>query len=212
MAKTTCHNIYKHALKNAKKKREAEDSETTPCWPILPILDKSAEGDTNQAAEHNTPLAAEHNTPLAAETSEEVVGQGQGQGAERAAEGGFQLGSGAGASAENYSLLDLIAEDVLDSNARSGRPSSLTVEEKKQLVRVVKRSFLTRRMRLVDLRREAGLSHASDTTVFRALHEQGFKAYHEEFKFILTAENKAERMVSTYDTPCLAFSQKTCTT
>ena len=49
----------------------------------------------------------------------------------------------------------------------------------------------------VDLRREAGLSHVSDITVFRALHEQGFKAYHEEFKFILTVENKAERMVST---------------
>ena len=46
-------------------------------------------------------------------------------------------------------------------------------------------------MRLVDLRREADLSHVSDTTIFRALHEQGFKAYHEEFKFILTAENKA---------------------
>ena len=47
-------------------------------------------------------------------------------------------------------------------------------------------------MRLVDLQREADLSHASDTTVFCALHEQGFKASYEEFKFILTAEIKAE--------------------
>ena len=92
--------------------------------------------------------------------------------------------------------MDLIAADILNPNTRSGRPTSLTLEEKKHLVVTVKMSFTTRRMRLVDLRREASLSHVSDSTVFRALHEHGLKAYHEEFKFILSAENKAERLVS----------------
>jgi len=48
-------------------------------------------------------------------------------------------------------------------------------------------------MELIDIRREAGLSHVSDSTVMRALHEQGIKAYREEFKFILKDENMAIR-------------------
>jgi len=48
-------------------------------------------------------------------------------------------------------------------------------------------------MKLIDIRREAGLSHVSDSTVMRALHEQGIKAYREEFKFILKDENMAIR-------------------
>jgi len=48
-------------------------------------------------------------------------------------------------------------------------------------------------MELADLRREAGLSHVSDTT---ALNEQSIKAYREGFKFILTQEYMAIRKVS----------------
>jgi hypothetical protein len=53
-------------------------------------------------------------------------------------------------------------------------------------------------MRVIDLRREALLSHISDSTILRALHEQGIQAYREEFKFILQPHNMAQRLVSTY--------------
>ena len=49
-------------------------------------------------------------------------------------------------------------------------------------------------MKLIDIRREAVLSHVSDSTVMRALHEQGIKAYREEFKFILKDENMPSPM------------------
>ncbi|RPA97195.1 hypothetical protein L873DRAFT_1771557 [Choiromyces venosus 120613-1] len=49
-------------------------------------------------------------------------------------------------------------------------------------------------MRLVDIRRESGLSHVSDTTIWKALRERGIKAYREEFKFILKSENKLQRL------------------
>ncbi|KAF8252024.1 hypothetical protein K440DRAFT_636206 [Wilcoxina mikolae CBS 423.85] len=43
--------------------------------------------------------------------------------------------------------------------------------------------------------RSAGLGHVSDTTVWKALHERGIKAYHEEFQSILSSENKAVRVL-----------------
>jgi hypothetical protein len=98
-------------------------------------------------------------------------------------------------SGPELSLQELISQDALDPKKRTGRPQSLTEAEKDRLVATVKRDFKTRRMRLVDLRREAGLSHVSDTTVFRALQERGLKAYREEFKFILSEENKKIRLV-----------------
>lgn len=101
---------------------------------------------------------------------------------------------------EEFSLLELISKDCLDPDARSGRPKALSEEEKDQLVATVKRDFNTRRMKLVDLRREAELSHVCDTTVYNALYEHGIKAYQEEFKFILSPENKATHMVSTSTT------------
>lgn len=94
------------------------------------------------------------------------------------------------------SLLELISKDCLDPDARSGRPKALSEEEKDRLIATVKRDFDTRRMKLVDLRQEAGLSHVSDSTVYKALREQEIKAYWEEFKFILLPENKTTRLVS----------------
>jgi transposase len=94
-----------------------------------------------------------------------------------------------------FDLRELLSADVLNPNKRSGRPEVLTEEEKDRLVATVKRDFKTRRMRLVDLRREAGLSHVSDQTVLNALHERKLKAYREEFKFILTENNKKIRLV-----------------
>lgn len=96
---------------------------------------------------------------------------------------------------EEIPLLELIAADVLKPDSRSGRPQVLSEEEKDRLVAVVKRDFKTRRMKVVDLRQEAGLSHVSDFPILKALHERGLKAYREEFKFILTTENKAVRLV-----------------
>jgi hypothetical protein len=96
---------------------------------------------------------------------------------------------------QELDLLDLLSADVLDADKRSGQPEILTKAEKDRLVATVKRDFKTRRMRLVDIRREARLSHVSDSTVFKALRERGLKAYKEEFKFILNAENKQIRLV-----------------
>ena len=96
---------------------------------------------------------------------------------------------------EELSLLDLLAAGNLDSRPRSGRPQALSEAEKDHLVATVKRDFRTRRMVLVDLRREAGLSHVCNTTVWNALRERGIKAYREQFKFILTTHNKKIRLV-----------------
>ena len=93
------------------------------------------------------------------------------------------------------SVVELIASDVLDVTKRPGRPSILSAEDKDRLVAFVKRDFHTRRMKLVDIRREVGFGHVSDSTVYRALLERGMKAYREDFKFILTAENKLVRLV-----------------
>jgi hypothetical protein len=59
------------------------------------------------------------------------------------------------------SLQELIAADVLDPKRRLGRPQALSEAEKAHLVATVKRDFKTQRMRLVDIRREAGLAHVS---------------------------------------------------
>jgi hypothetical protein len=50
-------------------------------------------------------------------------------------------------------------------------------------------------MRLVGIRRKAGLAHVSDSTVLKALHERKLKAYREEYKFIPSSENKRIRLV-----------------
>jgi hypothetical protein len=50
-------------------------------------------------------------------------------------------------------------------------------------------------MRVVDLQQEVGLGHVCQTTIFKALHENGVKVYEEDFKFILSTENKDIRKV-----------------
>jgi transposase len=107
----------------------------------------------------------------------------------------LDIGGSAEPQYAELSLQELIAAEVLDPKKRIGRPETLTEAEKDHLVATVKRDFKTRRMRLVDIRREAGLTHVSDTTVFRALHERKIKAYREEFKFILSSDNKQIRLV-----------------
>ena len=93
------------------------------------------------------------------------------------------------------SLNELISSTNLDSNARSGRPALMSKEDKDRLVAFIKRDFDTRRMQMVDIQWEAGFSHVSVTTLLRALKERKIGAYHEEFKPILTAENKKLRLV-----------------
>ena len=95
----------------------------------------------------------------------------------------------------SFSLLELISAKVLDPNVQSGRPAALTENEKDNLIDFVKRNFMTRRMKLVDIRQEAGLSHVCNGTVFSALVERGLGAYREEFKFILSPESKTQRLV-----------------
>jgi len=91
--------------------------------------------------------------------------------------------------------MELISASVLDSAPRSGRPTCMTEEDKNELVKFVKKDFTTRRMTLCDIRREAGLSHVSDSSVYRALQERGIGAYQEVFKFILNKENQKKRLV-----------------
>lgn len=63
------------------------------------------------------------------------------------------------------------------------------------MIRTVKRDWGTRHMSLTEIQCEARLGHVSKSTVLRALHERGLKAYREEFKFILTPENKLPRLL-----------------
>lgn len=193
VAKSTCHNIYKHALQNVRKKCELEDN---TCQPILAGAKSDAESNTIQATECDTVWVVEQLgegggfgwgqgmieqdsrelelgirqgmsvgvdlRPVAGTDSELGSGAEPGSGNEQGSGIGLvgmqetEQGSGSSqpgvaTSPEIYSLLDLISADVLDPNTRTGRPSALTREEKKQLVKTVKRSFTTRRMQLVDL-------------------------------------------------------------
>jgi len=97
---------------------------------------------------------------------------------------------------EPIGLLELVEAKCLDPNPRSGRPEVLSEEDKDRLVETVKKNFASRRMKLVDIRREAELSHVGDGTVFRALAARGIHAYHEEFKPILGPEHRQNRLVS----------------
>jgi len=94
-----------------------------------------------------------------------------------------------------FFLLELISAKVLDPNVRTRRPAALTENEKDNLIACVKRNFITRRMKLVDIRQEAGLSHVCNGTVFNTLVERRLGAYWEEFKFILSPESKTKRLV-----------------
>ena len=91
---------------------------------------------------------------------------------------------------EPIGLLELGEAKCLDPHPQPGRPEVLTEVDKDRLVETVKRNFASRRMKLVDIRREAGLSHVGDGTVFRALAARGIHAYQEEFKPILGPEYK----------------------
>ena len=92
-------------------------------------------------------------------------------------------------------LSELLAPEWLDADKRTGRPNRLSPAEKARLVNLVRQSWTTRRMSLVDMQCHASLGHASLATLYRALAEAGIKAYIEEFKFILDAENMLVRMV-----------------
>ncbi|RPB00586.1 hypothetical protein L873DRAFT_1897670, partial [Choiromyces venosus 120613-1] len=97
-------------------------------------------------------------------------------------------------SDKEFSLMELISASVLDSDPHSGHPPSFSESDKDKLVKLVKKDFITRRMTLCDIQREAGLSHVCKTTVFRALQERGIGAYPEVFKFILSKENQKKRL------------------
>ena len=92
-------------------------------------------------------------------------------------------------------LSELLAKDCLDTNPRSGRPVVLTIGQKKILADKEREDFRSRRMRVVDLQQEAGVGHVCRTTAAKALREKGIKAYREDFKFILSTENKFIRKV-----------------
>ncbi|KAA8913099.1 hypothetical protein FN846DRAFT_886784 [Sphaerosporella brunnea] len=79
----------------------------------------------------------------------------------------------------------------------TGRPPKLTEVDKDELVAIVKRDWATRHMSLVEIKQTAGprFENVSETIILAALHERGIKAYREDFKFILKAEDKLQRLV-----------------
>ena len=77
-------------------------------------------------------------------------------------------------------LLELLSADCLNSDARCGRPESLSNAERDHLIATAKRDWGTRHMSLIEIQREAGLRHVHYATIIRALHSQGIKAYVEE--------------------------------
>lgn len=72
---------------------------------------------------------------------------------------------------------------------RPGRQPCLSTEEKHHLISV-RRDWKSRHMTLVDLQLEANLGHVSRSTIYKTLRSFGYRAYVEEFKFILDEENK----------------------
>ena len=95
-----------------------------------------------------------------------------------------------------FSMIELISAEILDLNSCSKRPQALTAAEKDSLVRLVRRDFTTQQIKLVDLQREAGLSHVCFATIFNALVERSLRAYREQFKFILNPISKQKRLLS----------------
>lgn len=108
------------------------------------------------------------------------------------------------------SLPELIDHSALDPKARSGRPAMLSKEDKDRLIVFIKRDFNTRRMKMIDIQREAGFTHVGLTTLRRALAERGIRAYQEEFKPILTAENKEKRLVGRIFRPGECSARQCC--
>ncbi|KAA8894744.1 hypothetical protein FN846DRAFT_972909, partial [Sphaerosporella brunnea] len=181
VSKSTANDIFQHAVKNAIAKRnQARGEQQSSSAP-------GEEQSSSTPGEERLRNAVEraHDAKNWEEQFEAAKNCGKGPGSSVIQQVDAEIVSVPG---ENLSVLDLISADVLDPKKRSGRPARLTEAEKDHLIAIVQRDFKTRRMRLVDLRREAGLSHVSDTTVHRALEERGLRAYREELKFIVTSE------------------------
>jgi len=96
---------------------------------------------------------------------------------------------------KQLSLLELVDVKCLDPDTCSRRPEASTKIEKDHLIASVKSDFTTRRIKLVDLCKVAGLSHVGDGTLQGALVLGGLHAYHEEFKPILGLEHKLNCLV-----------------
>ena len=88
-------------------------------------------------------------------------------------------------------MAELTDNKCLDACKRPGPIPRLSKTEKIHLAETVRHSYEIQRMQLVVLRQIAVLSHVSDSTVLRASHERGAKAYREELKFILTTNSIA---------------------
>jgi hypothetical protein len=122
--KSTASAIYRHALKNAREKREQMALEI--------------EKEQERVARVQT-LAKPTDSDFLARIDAEL--ESIMQGAEEASEGD---------GGAEIDLLELISRDCLDPNARCGRPPALTLEERDNLIATVKRNFTTRRMRLLE--------------------------------------------------------------
>ena len=170
--KSTCSDIYKHALKNATatahRQLTNDDSDQQEAASL------SAESADVFLAGIEAQLDKIYTEPRPKECLDLE---------EKDSEAGLPL-------------LELISADCLDSDARCGRPQSLSGAERDHLIATAKRDWGTRHMSLIEIQREAGLGHVHYATIIRALYSQGIKAYVEECMFILNEDNKKRRMVS----------------
>ena len=181
---STASDIWRHALANARTARRA----VTPVAPVPTTFPPTPPPASLSASRSGTTLAAQ------CTISQDLVLTGPAP-TSTSAQTSIPGSSSYPISDKEFSLIELISASVLDSDARSGRPTVLSEDDKDKLVKLVKKDFVTRRMMLCDIRREAGLSHVSETTVFRALQQRRIGAYPEVFKFILNKENQKKRLV-----------------
>ena len=187
ISKSTCNDIYRHALKNAQSQQVSVG--TTGSYQVPPIsrpeiplgfLDSDLPGLESEVEEFldliemddlPTPVVTINAAgPSPAQRSESVEGN-------------------------EILMIDLLKANCLDADQRTGRRKCLSTVEKSRLRSVVRRDWESRRMTLVDLQLEANLGHVSRSTVYKALRSLGYRSYVEEFKFILDEENMQVRMV-----------------
>ena len=127
VSKSTCNDIYKHALKNATAGRQN--------------LHLERDRDRQQAA---CASAEEADVFLAGiEAQLNKINTEPGPGLEE--------------KEEEIPLLELISADCLDSDARGGRTQALSEAEKDHLIATAKRDWGTRHMTLTEIQREAAL-------------------------------------------------------
>lgn len=209
LSKSTCLNIVKSAcgvVRNERVEARPLTADAATADPVLPGA-PGAPGATTGVAlvgtgasstvlltecpRPNRRASAAANSPTNTQTPRRAVVANSLQTTPKSV---FKLPDG---RKDKYRQLQLPLRELLEASKvkrRSGRSRVLSDFEKKHLLAVTKRNWLTRHMSLRDIQLEAGLSRVSTTTIVRALREHGIKSYREQFKPILDEDNMKVRL------------------